>query len=65
MPKDGEVRYYYPDQEGCARALAEDVAAVLREAGLALDGLSVISLAGTYRNLPRGRMELWLPAPPE
>lgn len=56
----GDVRYYWPEQEACAAALARDVP-------LALDAgsggtLKTISLAGTYKGLPRGRMELWLPA---
>lgn len=55
----GDVRYYWPEQEACAAALARDVP-------LALDAgsggtLKTISLAGTYKGLPRGRMELWLP----
>ena len=62
VPQRGEVRFYYPEQRSCAQALAEDAARALRRAGVETPGLGVISLAKAYRNLPRGRIELWLPA---
>lgn len=53
----GDVRFYWPEQESCATRLAEALADL---AGRPFD---TISLAGRYRNLPRGRVEIWLPAP--
>jgi hypothetical protein len=51
----GDVRFYWPDQEACAAALAEAL-----QAATGAEFITV-SLAGRYRNLPRGRMEVWLP----
>lgn len=51
----GDVRYYWDEQAACARRLAEAL-------GAAGGGdFGTISLAGRYRNLPRGQMEVWLP----
>lgn len=54
----GDVRYYHAPQETCAKALANDIALAL---GKAPDWLRTVSLEGTYKDLPAGRMELWLP----
>jgi hypothetical protein len=52
----GDVRYYWPEQATCAAALAQSLAGAV---GIEF---TTVSLAGRYRNLPRGRMEIWLPA---
>jgi hypothetical protein len=59
----GDVRYYYEDQCRCAELLATQAIAALDPALTApktplAGGLKLISLAKTYRNLPRGRIEL-------
>jgi len=64
---DGDIRYYYDDQKDCATRLATDVCTAVSELTDAEEQWSfgrpkTISLAKTYRNLPRGRVELWLPA---
>lgn len=51
----GDVRYYWDEQAPCASRLAE----LLDAAGGG--DFATISLAGRYRNLPRGQMEVWLP----
>lgn len=52
----GDVRYYWPEQAACAEALAASLGAALAAP------FAAISLAGRYRNLPRDRMEIWLPS---
>jgi hypothetical protein len=51
----GDVRYYWPEQADCAAALAQSLAGAMGTE------FTTVSLAGRYRNLPRGRMEIWLP----
>ncbi|MBP6999943.1 hypothetical protein [Amaricoccus sp.] len=52
----GDVRFYWPEQADCAARLAEALQAAFGQP------FATISLAGRYRNLPRGRVEVWLPA---
>ncbi|WP_172326737.1 hypothetical protein [Mangrovicoccus sp. HB161399] len=52
----GDIRFYYPDEAPCADRLAADVAAVE-----GFERPKLIDLSGRYRNLPFGRMELWMP----
>ncbi len=54
----GDIRYYHAEQLGCAEQLASDIAGIEGGARPRL-----IFLGDRYRNLPRGRMELWLAAP--
>ncbi|WP_138465212.1 hypothetical protein [Poseidonocella sp. HB161398] len=54
--KYGDVRYFHAEQKDCAERLAADV----QEALGATSPLALIDLGNSYRNLPRGRMELWL-----
>jgi hypothetical protein len=51
----GDVRYYHAAQKACADELA---AAMARLTGA---DFTVISLEGSYRNLPQNQLELWLP----
>ncbi len=51
-----DIRYYYEDQVGCATQLAADIAAQRPDDARP----RLIFLGNSYRNLPRGRMELWL-----
>lgn len=51
----GDVRFYWPEQLACARALA---GTLQNELGAEF---ATISLAERYRNLPLERMEVWLP----
>jgi hypothetical protein len=61
----GDVRFYHEDQRACAGRLAEAVREALpptpRAEALRERGLALISLENRYRNLPRGRVEVWLP----
>jgi hypothetical protein len=52
----GDLRIYWEDQRPCAEALAALVGAQLARP------IEIVSLAGRYQGLPRGQMELWLPA---
>lgn len=52
----GDVRFYWPEQAGCAARLAEALGSAFGSP------FATISLAGRYRNLPRDRVEVWLPA---
>ncbi|MEM9013270.1 MAG: hypothetical protein AAGE18_18780 [Pseudomonadota bacterium] len=56
----GDVRYYYESQRPCAETLAKAASAALAAEGVDVT-IQVISLVGRYRDLPEGRMELWLP----
>ncbi|WP_019015974.1 hypothetical protein [Elioraea tepidiphila] len=59
---DGEVRYYFPDQCRLAVQLSERFERALRTTGLREPPrLSVRYIGINYRNLPRGRIEVWLP----
>ncbi len=59
---DGEVRYYFPDQCRLAVQLRERFKRALRAGGLREPPqLSVRYIGINYRNLPRGRIEVWLP----
>jgi hypothetical protein len=61
-----EMRYYYPED----RAEAERLVALIRRAaceeglGPALEPLTPVYIGNSFRNLPRGRIELWFPALP-
>ncbi|WP_145962927.1 hypothetical protein [Mangrovicoccus ximenensis] len=57
-PSNGDIRYYHAEQLACAEQLAQDIAAT---GGFGKPKL--IYLGDRYRNLPTGRMELWLAAP--
>ncbi|MBP7240396.1 hypothetical protein [Amaricoccus sp.] len=52
----GDVRFYWPEQAACAARLAEALGSAFGSP------FATLSLAGRYRNLPRGRVEVWLPA---
>lgn len=62
-----EMRYYYPED----RLEAERLVALIRRAaceeglGRALEPLTAVYIGNTFRNLPRGRIELWFPALPD
>lgn len=59
---EGEIRYYFPDQCRLAVQLSERFDRALRGAGLRqTPRLSVRYIGINYRNLPRGRIEVWLP----
>lgn len=59
---DGEVRYYFPDQCRLAAELSRRLDRGLRVAGLARPPPITVRYIGiNYRNLPRGRIEVWLP----
>lgn len=59
---DGEIRYYFPDQCRLAVQLGERLDRALRAAGLRDPPRFAVRYIGiNYRNLPRGRIELWLP----
>jgi hypothetical protein len=59
---DGEVRYYFPDQCRLAVQVSERFGRALRAGGLREPPrLSVRYIGINYRNLPRGRVEVWLP----
>jgi hypothetical protein len=59
---DGEIRSYFPDQFRLAVQLGERLDCALRAAGLRdPPRLSVSYIGINYRNLPRGRIEVWLP----
>jgi hypothetical protein len=51
----GDVRYYHAEQRACAEELA---AVMARSTGRPF---GVVSLEGSYRNLPENQLELWLP----
>jgi flagellar motility protein MotE (MotC chaperone) len=61
-----EMRYYYPED----RTEAERLVALIRRAacqeglGPALEPLTPVYIGNSFRNLPRGRIELWFPALP-
>jgi FtsZ-binding cell division protein ZapB len=59
------LRYYYPQQAGEASAIGGEIAAIANEIGVT--GWSgwrpqLVSLEGAYENLPRDRVEVWLPS---
>lgn len=59
---DGEIRYYFPDQCRLAVQLGERLDRALRAAGLREPPRLAVRYIGiNYRNLPRGRIEVWLP----
>jgi hypothetical protein len=59
---DGEIRYYFPDQCRLAVQLLKRLDRALRAAELGdPPPLSVRYIGINYRNLPRGRIEVWLP----
>lgn len=58
------LRYYYDQQSVEAAAMAGQVTAIANEIGLSgWAGWTprTLSLAGAYENLPRDRVEIWLP----
>lgn len=61
-PDQAEIRYYFPDQCRLAVALARWMAHGLEAAGARIGEVGVRYLGVNYRNLPRGRIEVWLPA---
>lgn len=61
-PSQPEVRYYFPDQCRLAGTLAERVATALEAVGAERAPVGLRYLGINYRNLPRGRIEVWLPA---
>jgi hypothetical protein len=59
---DGEIRYYFPDQCRLAVQLSERLDRALRAGGLREPPRFAVRYIGiNYRNLPRGRIEVWLP----
>lgn len=61
-PPQAEVRYYFPDQCRLAETLAGRVGKALEAAGAERTAIGLRYLGINYRNLPRGRIEVWLPA---
>jgi hypothetical protein len=57
--KQGEVRYYHPQDCGFAAWLAKDL--TQRSGGCAF---VTQDLSAAYRGLPPGRMEVWFPRLP-
>lgn len=62
-----QMRYYYPED----RVEAERLVALIQRAacaeglGDALEPLTAVYIGNAFRNLPRGRIELWFPALPD
>lgn len=59
--QEGEVRYYFPDQCRLAVDLAERFGNGLRAAGIDPPPFTPRYIGISYRNLPRGRIEVWIP----
>lgn len=58
---DGDVRYFYLEDGDNAAAVRDIVQRSLAARGIKLS-VQVVFLGNLYRNVPRGQLEVWLPA---
>ena len=57
----GDVRYYYAEQEPCALALSTILSDLAESWSGNAQPFPHFSLAERFKDLPRGRMEIWFP----
>lgn len=58
---NGDIRYYKPEDRDAAKELRDIVQPILGNR-LTISDRSLLDLSKTFPNLPRGILELWLPA---